>query len=455
MHKVLLISNNDDLISNQLKYINKSGCICHNTDNEETAINLISEKKPDVIIDELHTPGEKSIELVKIAHKAKPHIPVIFISDERNIDHAIATLKAGAFDYITNSISNKKLVELINEALSSTSLDIDEPVADIDTTNSVSLEDVLGISKAVTEVAERVQKVAQSDANVFIYGESGTGKELIAKNIHRLSKRKNNPFIPLDCVALPPSLLESEIFGFEQGAFTGAIKSKPGVIELADGGTLFLDEIVELAPHLQTKLLRVFQERQFRRIGGTALKNVNVRIISASNIDPKKALDDKTLRLDLYYRLNVVPIFLPPLRERKEDIPVLIEHFIKKYNPACPREITGITNEALRYLKNYDWPGNIRELQNAIENAMSMTYHNKICLKDLPESVVENKIITPDEEFEELDFKSAKNKYLNLFYNQYFDRLFKKHNGNISKIAKEAGISRRTIYRILNNLNKL
>lgn len=455
MRRVLLISNNDDLINRQLKYINKSGCICHNTEDEESAIHLIHEKKPDVIIDELPAPGEKSIELIEIAQKKKPYIPVIFISNNSTIDHAITTLKAGAFDYVPNSVSNKKLIELINKAIASVSIDLDEPVAEIDATNAVSLEDVLGISKAVTEIAERVMKVAQSDANVLIYGESGTGKELIAKNIHRLSKRKTNPFIPLDCVALPPSLLESEIFGFEEGAFTGATKAKPGVIELADGGTLFLDEIVELAPHLQTKLLRVLQERQFRRIGSTTLKKINVRIISASNIDPKKAVNDQKLRLDLYYRLNVVPIFLPPLRERKEDIPILIEHFIKKFNPACPREITGITNEALRYLKNYDWPGNIRELQNAIENAMSMTYHNKICLKDLPETIVENKIITPDEEFEELDFKTAKNQCLNLFYNQYFDRLFKKHNGNISKIAKEADISRRTIYRILNNLNKL
>ncbi|MBD3290979.1 response regulator [candidate division KSB1 bacterium] len=454
MHRVLLISSNGNITSKQLNSLNKSGYICHSAENEESALELIHEKKPDVIVNEMHEPGEKSIELIEIAQKANPNIPVIFISKKGNIQNAIDVLKAGAFDYIPNPVSIKKLVELINDAASSVSVDDNAPVADIDTTDSTFLKDVFGNSKAINEVAERVQKVAQSDANVFIYGESGTGKELIAKNIHRLSKRKEQPFIPLDCVALPSSLLESEIFGFEEGAFTGAVKSKPGVIELADSGTLFLDEIIELPLFLQTKLLRVLQERQFRRIGGTKLKNVNLRIISASNIDPRKALEASKLREDLYYRLNVVPISLPPLRKRKEDIPILTEHFIKKFNPSCPREITGITNEALRYMKKYDWPGNIRELQNAVENAMSMTDSNKLCLKDLPEYIVENKIIASDEEFEDIDFKSAKNKYLNLFYGQYFDRLFKKHNGNISKIAKEAGISRRTIYRILNNLNE-
>jgi transcriptional regulator with PAS, ATPase and Fis domain len=303
------------------------------------------------------------------------------------------------------------------------------------------------------EVAKRVLKVAPSSANVLIFGESGTGKELIAKSIHSSSKRKDKPFIPLDCVALPPTLMESEFFGYEQGAFTGAVKSKPGVIEIAHEGSLFLDEITELELNLQAKLLRFIQERQFRRLGGRQLKQVDVRIISATNWNPEDAVRENHLRQDLYYRLNVVPIYIPPLRERKEDIPLLVRHFLSKYQQSTQREISGISKEALNQLKKYSWPGNVRELQNVIEQATSLAESHVIEVHDLPDQIRMNQMTYEHGVYNKMNFKEAKEQQLKNFSKQYFKDLLKSCNGNISQAARIAGISRRTIYRLLQDFD--
>jgi transcriptional regulator with PAS, ATPase and Fis domain len=254
-------------------------------------------------------------------------------------------------------------------------------------------------------------------------------------------------------VALPASLLESEIFGFEKGAFTGAIKAKPGILELADGGTLFLDEIAELDPALQAKLLRVLQERQFRRLGGTKMINVNIRIVSATNQNPEEALEQKKLRNDLYYRLNVVSISMPPLRNRIEDIPQLVQQFIDEFNPTCTKEITGISEDAMVYLNRYNWPGNVRELKNVIQQAMSLTENNVISINDLPHQVKKKNNLADRDGFQNMKYKEAKTKYCNQFSKAYFDNLLTIYDHNISKVAEVAGISRKTLYRILENLD--
>lgn len=303
------------------------------------------------------------------------------------------------------------------------------------------------------DIATRVLKVARNDVNVMISGESGTGKELIARNIHYHSPRKNAPFIPVDCVALPATLLESELFGFEKGAFTGAVHAKPGLFELANRGTLFLDEITELDHHLQAKLLRVLQERQFRRIGGKDFIHVNVRIISATNRNPEKAVEDKWLRQDLYFRLNVVPIFLPPLRQRLEDIDILVSHFVKKYNPFASIEIQSISDDAIAALKSYAWPGNVRELENIIQRMISLTDHAEILAEDIPLDPKSKTAQAVTTDLTQMPYKEAKAKYIEEFTVNYLSQLMKKHNHNITHVAKASGLSRAMLYRLLQKFN--
>jgi transcriptional regulator with PAS, ATPase and Fis domain len=314
--------------------------------------------------------------------------------------------------------------------------------------NRKSLENILTKSTAMNRVLEVMKKAAVTDANVLIFGESGAGKELIARGIHNLSRRNKNAFIPVDCVALPTNLLESELFGFEKGAFTGAIGTKHGLFELADQGTFFLDEICELDPMLQAKLLRVLQERQFRRIGGKNLINVDVRVISATNRNPEDAVREKVLREDLYFRLNVIPIYVPALRERKEDIPPLAAYFIEKFihaNGLGPKELAP---ETTRLLLDYDWPGNVRELQNIMERMVSLCPRRAILPDDLPACIrthAPNATMAPDPV---IQTSRSWRENLNAFKRTYFTRLLEQTHGDIPEAARQAKVSPRTLYRI-------
>ncbi|MBN1348926.1 sigma-54-dependent Fis family transcriptional regulator [candidate division KSB1 bacterium] len=454
MHTVLLVDDENEILRDRSRIIEGLGYKCCVAQNGKEAIHLTQNEKPDIVLTDMRMPNFDGLNLLRAVQEIDHSIAVIVFTGYGTIESAVRAIKLGAFDYIQKPVSPEMMEILLRRAVEYRKLHFECTTASYKSETICQLENVTGKSNVILKIQERVLKVAQSDANVFIYGESGTGKESIARNIHAHSRRRDNAFIPLDCVALPESLLESELFGYEQGAFTGAAKSKPGVMELADGGTLFLDEIVELAPPLQAKLLRALQEHQFRRIGGTKIIDVNLRIISATNIEPRKAVEDKRLRQDLYYRLNVVPIYMPPLRERKEDIPLLVQQFIKKFNPSSPKEIKGITADAMKCLKQYDWPGNVRELQNIIEQAMSLTDHDMIYMQDLPEYIITNKNIPAEICCHGLNYKSARKKYLDQFNKNYFANLLRKHDGNMSRVAREAGISRRTLYRLLNDQGK-
>jgi len=290
------------------------------------------------------------------------------------------------------------------------------------------------------EIYKTIIKIAPSDSNVFIYGESGTGKELIARMIHSQSRRKTQAFISVDCVALPESLLESELFGYERGAFTGANSIKRGLVEYSDKGTFFLDEIAEINIELQAKLLRVLQERQFRRIGGKKLIDIDIRIISATNLDPKEAIKKRSLREDLFYRLNVIPIYIPPLRERKEDIPLLVQSFIKQFSKIYEGKKFEITEQALQYLINYKWPGNVRELKNLVERLIALAKSETISIQDLPTEIINDSSLSKFDMSgysETLPYCQAKEKSLTKFERLYFSRLIDKCGGNITKVAKE------------------
>lgn len=450
MYKVVLIDDEKEILNDRSEIIRNLGFECFIARNGLEGIKIVEQEHPDVVFTDIKMPKYDGFYVLKKAIQIDPDIPIILFTGYGTIQSAVKAMKLGAYDYLQKPFSIEMMEVVLKKAIEFRKLKKENILLKSQIKESYQLENFIGKSKATHDITKKVIKVAQTDANVLISGESGTGKEIIARNIHFHSQRSDKPFIPLDCNALPPTLIESEIFGYEKGAFTGAVKSKPGVMELADGGTLFLDEIAELDIQLQAKLLRVIQERQFRRVGGTKTIKVDLRIISATNRKPELAIKENKLRQDLYYRLNVVPIVIPPLRDRKEDIPLLVHYFIDLINPSCSREIKGISNEAMKCLKKYNWQGNVRELQNIIENAISLTDKEIITIDDLPDILKESDIpMIIDNSFEELDYKQAKERYLNQFSREYFSRLLDKYNGNISKVARKAGISRWTIYRIL------
>jgi len=450
MYKVVLIDDEEEILNDRSEIIKNLGFKCFIARDGQEGVKIIERENPDVVFTDLKMPKYDGFYVLKKATLIDPDIPVILFTGYGTIKSAVEAMKLGAYDYLQKPFPIEMMEIVLKKAIEFRKLKKENISLKSQIKESYQLENFIGKSKATHDITKKVIKVAQTDANVLISGESGTGKEIIARNIHFHSQRSEKPFIPLDCNALPPTLIESEIFGYEKGAFTGAVKSKPGVMELADGGTLFLDEIAELDIQLQAKLLRVIQERQFRRVGGTKTIKVDLRIISATNRNPELAIKENKLRQDLYYRLNVIPIVIPPLRDRKEDIPLLVHYFIDLINPSCSREIKGISNEAMKCLKKHSWQGNVRELQNVIENAISLTDKEIITIDDLPDILKEIDVpMIIDKSFEELDYKQAKERYLNQFSREYFSRLLDKYNGNISKVARKAGISRWTIYRIL------
>ncbi len=308
---------------------------------------------------------------------------------------------------------------------------------------------MIGQSPEILQIFSKVNKIAKANSSVLIVGETGTGKELLARAIHANSKQSSSHFIPIDCNALPPTLLESELFGFEKGAFTGAQVKKIGLIELATRGTLFLDEITEIDMSIQSKFLRFLQERKIRRIGGLKEIPVETRIIAACNKDPFDLIEQKKFREDLYYRLNVIRFDKPPLRKRKQDIPDLIDHFIKKHNKSTENEIIGIEDSAFNLLMEFDWPGNVRQLENAIEYSVIMAKTDKICIDDFPDYL---KNITSSQKVKvqnRMKFKDMKRQCIERFEKEYIIELLNRHNYNISQAARTAGINRRTIYRMM------
>lgn len=314
----------------------------------------------------------------------------------------------------------------------------------------VKYDNIIGKSPAMINILKLVEKLGQTDVNVIVLGESGTGKELIVRAIHDNSLRANEPFIPVDCLALPENLLESELFGYERGAFSGAFSTKPGICEYAQKGTIFFDEIGSLSLFLQGKLLRVLQEKKFRRIGGRKLIDIDVRVVTATNRDLSQAVKDGSFRKDLYYRINVVSIVLPPLRERGEgDIFLLANHYLNCYNNLYHKKIEKISGEAMALLEGYCWPGNVRELQNVIERAVSLASSNVLSSENLPEAVRIGEVPNFKEISMDISFEEAKGKWIEKFEKHYLRSILKRTGGNVSQAAEEADVNRKTIHRLL------
>ncbi len=418
---------------------------------------LVSER-PDLLLSDLKMPGVDGMELLHRAHELDPALPVIMITAFATIESAVAAVKEGAFDYLPKNFSVDQLRVAVDRALRHRSLQRENRSLKDQLAQTYGLENIIGRSPAMSRVFELVRKAARSEANILVIGESGTGKELIARAIHANSPRVSQPFVPVDCASLPEQLLESELFGHEKGAFTGAIRTKQGLVESAHRGTLFLDEIGELPLSLQVKLLRALQERQIRRVGGTGLVAVDVRLVSATNRDLREATVKGQFREELYYRINVIAIQLPPLRDRAGDVKLLVQAFLKRYGQG---RVRGVDPEAMAALERYRWPGNVRELQNVIERACALADTETICRRDLPDHVLgvgEAPLPLPPagtdaalpESGTDLTLKDAKERWMAVLEASYLRDLLARNDGNISAAAKAAGIDRKTFHRLIN-----
>ncbi|HWP47894.1 MAG TPA: sigma-54 dependent transcriptional regulator [Candidatus Limnocylindrales bacterium] len=357
--------------------------------NGRIALDLLKQTFFNVVITALKMPGVSGMEILKFVKEQSPETVVILMTGYATVESAVEAMKEGAYDYLTKPVNLSKLRVLIRRAIEQQQMvvEVEELRRKLET--RTSFQNIIGTSKEIQRVYETVLRVASINSTVLIYGESGTGKELVARAIHHNSPRRDRPLIILNCAALPEGVIESELFGHEKGAFTGAFSTKRGMFELANGGTIFLDEIGEMNLSTQSRLLRVLEEKEFMRVGGTKTLKVDVNIIAATNVDLEKAVAEKTFRKDLYYRLKVMTIKLPPLRERKEDIPLLIRAFIDAFNRENHTKVQGVSREALSKLQNYPWPGNIRELKHCIESIMVTTNRKIIEVNDLPAHIIQ------------------------------------------------------------------
>jgi DNA-binding NtrC family response regulator len=337
------------------------------------AAKVIDEFDPRILIVDIHLPDGDGIEVLRLAREKDPDREGVVITGQGSIDNAIEALRVGAFDYLLKPLRPAQLEVVFNRLADRRRLETEVETLRAELQETGRLGDLVGRSEPMTEIFEIIRRVARSNAPVLVTGASGSGKEVAARTIHRLSRRAGKPFVAFNCGAISPTLIESELFGHERGSFTGADKRRVGYFEDAMGGTLFLDEITEMGPELQVKLLRVLENRTLRRVGGSSELKVDVRLISATNRDPQEAMAEKKLREDLYYRLNVFPIALPPLTDRRDDIPLLAEHFRKLIEEQEKAGVTGWDPGALEMLNSYDWPGNVRELRNIVHRAYVMT----------------------------------------------------------------------------------
>jgi len=431
----ILVADDETIVRESLRdWLSDCGYQVFIAENGHQALEIIEKERLSIVITDLVMPGMDGIELMKRAKDILPTIGVIIITAYGSITTAIAAMKEGAYDYIEKpfcperaELLVKKLVE--HQGLIEENISLHQKLEE-----RYRFENIIAKSPKMQQVIEVIKIVARSNATVLIMGDSGTGKELVARAIHSQSHRRGKPFIAVSCAALPESLLESELFGHEKGSFTGAYTQKKGKFEIANRGTLFLDEIGEMSANIQVHLLRVLEEKEFTRVGGNELVKVDVRVVSATNKDIRKAVASGQFREDIYYRLNVVTIELPPLRERKEDIPLLAQHFLKKFAVENQKEITGFSPDATDFLLKYEWPGNVRELENAIERAVILAKNSNIEVTDLPrQNLLLARSASPGKKLEEVE----KNHILDILTET---------QGNYSEAARILGISRMTLY---------
>jgi nitrogen regulation protein NR(I) len=383
--QVLIVDDEPNLRKILSAQLTRDGYDVLTAEDGEQGLHLLRENHIDLVITDLKMPKVDGMTLLKRALEEEPELPVVVVTAHGTIDTAVEALKSGAFDFVTKPFDKDEVRQIVAKALKTREL----RGADATATPAARAArfGIIGASPGIAELYAVLERVADTPTTVLVTGESGTGKELVARALHEHSSRKDKPFIKVNCAAIPKELIESELFGYERGAFTGAVASKPGRFELANAGTLFLDEIGEIPTEMQVKLLRALQESEFERVGGIKTIRVDVRLVAATNRDLRKLIAAGTFREDLYYRLNVVPIRLPALRERTTDVPLLVEHFLAKFNERLRKKVDGAEPDAMELLVQYPWPGNIRELENVIERAVLFCDAQKLHASDLPPEV--------------------------------------------------------------------
>jgi len=431
--RVLVLESKADMAESIGLMLARAGYECTTSIDSTKTQEIIAEKQPDLIVSDLKMAGLNGMEVLELVRKEYPTLPVIIMTAYATVDAAVEAVKKGAADFVSKPFHSDELVLKIKKALSHLKLLNENLYLRQELQATDSFPEIIGQSAAMKKVFETLERLKDSHCRVLLTGESGTGKEVIARAIHRTSPRREEKFYAINCAALTETLLESELFGHEKGAFTGAIASKQGHFELADRGTLYLDEIGDTSPAFQAKLLRAVEESEFQRVGGSKILKTDVRIVAATNKNLEKEIAKGSFREDLYYRLCVVHLHLPPLRERREDIPDLTGHFLRKLSLKMTKKLDGISKAAMENLQSYHWPGNIRELENALERGAIMAGGNVILPEDLPLKRANGDLRPAVSTLEELE-------------KELITRTLAECNWNKSLAAKRIGIGRRTLY---------
>lgn len=449
--RIMLIDNEEGLCRMMEAVLADSGYDVKSYIRSFEAVDDFKAGEWDLVVSDIKMPGMDGLEVLQKIKAKEPSIPVIMITAYATVEMSIQALRKGAYDMLTKPFEPEELLYRVKNAMKQTQLIVENRELREELVGKFRFDKIIGASDSLQVVMDKVEKIAVRDTSVLITGESGTGKELIAQAIHYNSLRKENKFVAINCGALPESLLESELFGYKKGAFTGANSDRQGLLEAADGGTLFLDEVGNLPMNVQKTLLRFLQEQEFHRIGDTKTVKVDVRVLSATNSDLKSSVKDGSFREDLYYRLNVVNLHLPPLRERVSDIPLLAAHFVNLQNIKFGTQIKGMAPDAMDAMLRYTWPGNIRQMKNVIEASMAMESGEYVSLQVLSQFVELPRLEAQGVELftDEGDY----NKALSRFEMEYLKGLLRKSNGNIESAAREAGMNMATIYRKIKKYN--
>ncbi len=413
-----------------------------------TGLQVVKEHPVQILVTDYQLPDFDGLEVIERVMRIDSKIIPIVMTGFGTVECAVQAMKAGAFDFVTKPFDPDTVVVVVQKAIEFQRLRQENHLLRKAVREQYRLEQLIGVSEPMQQVLDFVQKVADSDSTVLIQGESGTGKELVARMLHFNSSRKDRPMVPVNCGAIPETLLESELFGHEKGAFTGAAQTRMGRFELANGGTIFLDEVGEMSLSLQVKLLRVIQERSFERVGGSRTIQVDVRIVAATNQDLEKMVEEKRFRQDLYYRLNVIPIITPPLRDRQSDIPLLIDHFLKRFNHMKQTDVSGFTPEALELLTTFHWPGNIRELENMVERLVVLKKRGQLSVEDLPDKLQKKPAAQPELKEQFIRFTEDGihlSNEVEQYENQLIGEAMRKANGVTARAAQLLHVNRTTL----------
>ena len=449
--RILIVDDESDLASSCQRMLQRKGYQAAIAGNGREALEQIAQTEPNLVITDFKMPVMGGMQLLEAIKEDFPEIQVLMMTAFSTIEDAVEAMRLGAADFVPKPFTPDQLLVVVEKALVQQVLREENRYLKEQFSERYSFDNIIGKSPAMRRIFAVIEKIAATDINVLVSGASGTGKELIARSIHAHSPRSERVFVPINCGALPEHLVESEIFGHERGAFTGAIRAKTGLLETAHGGTFFLDEIGELPQALQVKFLRVLQDGKFRRLGSTEERKVDIRLICATNQDLEAMVAEGTFREDLFYRINTFAIDIPPLKERPDDIPLMIEHAVTRYGAGAQQAVEGVAPEAMRLLLQHEWQGNVRELEHAVERAVILCSEGVIQPEDLPPNVQQAAAgVAPEPAvYVELPFKEAKARLVEDFERHYIAEVLEQFGGNISRAAIHSGIDRRSLHRLL------